>query len=170
MKKTRIKRYFIKTKEILSFKQKLPEQIQSILEGKVKKSNVEKVEFEDFEVYLVNGKPLLVKVEEKIFPTLFFQEAVQIFPRVVVDMGAVPYICRGADVMRPGIIEVMGEFDSNSFIVIVDEKHKKPLALGLSLYTSKEIEKHSHGKMIKNIHFVGDKIWNFTIKNLKLYT
>ena len=170
MKQTKIKRYFIKTKEILSFKQKLPKHVQPVLEGKVKKSNVEKVEFENFEVYLVDGKPLLAKVEDKIFPTLFFREAVEILPKVVVDMGAVPHICRGADVMRPGIVEVAGEFDSNSFVIIVDEKHKKPIALGLSLYASKEIWEHSYGKMLKNLHFVGDKIWNFATKNLKLYT
>ncbi|RLI05043.1 RNA-binding protein, partial [Candidatus Bathyarchaeota archaeon] len=160
MKEIKIKRYFIKVKEILTLQQKLPSQLQLTIKGKVKKSNVEKVEFENIEIYLVNKKPLLAKIEDNVFPTLFFQEALNVLPRVVVNKGAIPYVCRGADIMRPGIVKVDGEFNSNSLVVIIDEKHGKAIALGLSLYPSVEIEKLSRGKVIRNLHFVGDKIWN----------
>jgi PUA domain protein len=80
---------------------------------------------------------------------------------VVVDKGAVAFICRGADVMRPGIVRIEGEFDSGELILIVDEVHGKPVALGVSLMSSKEVGNASRGKMIKTIHHVGDKIWNF---------
>ena len=129
----------------------------------------EKVELENFEIYLVNGKPILVKIEEKIFPTLIFEDAIKILPKIVVDEGATPYVCRGADVMRPGIIKIIGDFPQNSFVVVVEEKYQKPIALGLSLHSSQEIWMYERGKMVKNLHYVGDDVWNF-LKNLKLYT
>ncbi len=166
----RIKRHFIKVKEFLKLQQQLPQQIQQILQEKVsKKVNVEKVELENFEIYLVNGKPILVKIEEKIIPTLIFEDAIKILPKIVVDEGATPYICRGADVMRPGITKIIGDFPPNSFVVVVEEKYQKPIALGLSLHSSQEIWMYEHGKMVKNLHYVGDDVWNF-LKNLKLYT
>ena len=75
-------------------------------------------------------------------------------------MGAIPYVCNGADVMAPGIKNVQGEFTQNSIIVIEDITHGKALAIGQAIHSSSEIREMKKGKAIKTLHYVGDKIWS----------
>jgi PUA-domain protein len=125
------------------------------------KANVETVEADFGQIILVNGKPLLFKVDDHVLPTLFFNELSVHMPRIVVDMGAVPYVCKGADVMAPGIRRIEGEFGNGDLVVVVDETHGKALALGESLYDSQTARTTKKGAVVKTLHFVGDKIWNF---------
>ena len=63
-------------------------------------------------------------------------------------------------------IKVTGEINDiveDEIVVIVDETHNKPLAIGMSLITGPEMVENSKGKAIKNLHFVGDAIWNLEI-------
>jgi PUA-domain protein len=124
------------------------------------KVNVEVVEADMGKIYLVNGKPLFFKVGERLLPTLLFQEFTSKAPKIVVDMGAVPYVCNGADVMAPGIVRVEGEFGKGDMVLVVDEKHGKPLALGESIYDAESARNTKQGAVVKTIHFVSDKIWN----------
>ena len=75
------------------------------------------------------------------------------------QMGAIPFVTKGADVMRPGIKEIEAGIKKNEFIVIIDEKNKKPLAVGIALFDTEELEQMNSGKAIKNIHYLGDEIW-----------
>jgi PUA domain protein len=125
------------------------------------KPNVEIVESDAGSVYLVNDKPLFFNVEKKVVPTLLFQDFVLRAPKIVVDMGAIPYVCNGADVMAPGIVRVEGEFDKGDLVLVVDVKHGKPLAIGESLQDSASARNAKQGSVVKNVHFVSDKIWNF---------
>jgi len=113
-------------------------------------------------IYLINGKPLLVMFEDIFFPTLFFEEYVNRLPKVTVDMGAVPHICNGADIMAPGILEVNGDFKEKAFVIVIDERHKHPLAVAQSLFNSEKTRTLRRGKVFKNLHYVGDEIWNLT--------
>jgi PUA domain protein len=122
---------------------------------------VEIVEADVGEIYLVNGKPLLFKSESRIMPTLFYENFVAQAPKIVVDMGAVPHVCNGADVMAPGIVKIIGEFNKSELVVVIDERHKKPLALGESLCNAEKMRESRQGAVIKNLHYVSDKIWNF---------
>jgi len=124
------------------------------------KANVEVVDTDVGKIYLINGKPLFIKVGEKALPTLLFQDFVLNAPKIVVDMGAVPYVCNGADVMAPGIVRVEGEFSKGDLVLVVDEKHGKPLALGESLFDVSSVRNTRQGVVVKNVHFVSDKIWN----------
>jgi len=164
----RTKRHFIKAKDFIKIYQRLPQILQLALKDELtKKPEFEKIEFEKNEIYLINKQPVLVKsYEEKIFPTLHFSEALKLLPKVIVDQGAIPYICRGADVMRPGIVRIDGDFQPSSLVVVVDEKHLKPIAVGLSKYSSMEINILRSGKVVENVHYVGDKLWKF-LSNLK---
>jgi PUA domain protein len=138
--------------------EKLKINLASIVEAK---ANIEAVEADFGELLLINGKPLLFKTGENVFPTLFFKEISSRMPKVVVDMGAIPYVCNGADVMAPGIVRIEGEFSKGDLVLVVDEKHGKPLALGEILYDSDNAKSIKQGIVVKNIHFVSDKIWNF---------
>ncbi len=125
------------------------------------KANVEVVEVDFGQLYLIDGNTLFFKVGDRVLPTLLFQDFGGRAPKVVVDMGAVPYVCKGADVMAPGIVRVEGEFGKGDLVLVVDEKHGKALALGESLYDSETARSTKQGAVVKNFHFVGDKIWNF---------
>jgi PUA domain protein len=159
----RLRRHFIKVKDFRRLLESLPKPLRDeLLQGLPKKFNVEVGEAEEgFKIYLVDGKPLLlVDGDGRVMPPLTDPGRLALLPRVVVDRGAIPHICNGADVMRPGIVQVEGEFDGNSLVVVVDVDHRKPLALGVALLSSGEVRRCEKGKMVKTVHYVGDKIWN----------
>jgi len=161
----KFRRYFLRAKEAKALLNKTSEKLGVDLEQMFRaKVNVEVVETEFAEIYLINGKPLLVKAGEIVFPTLVFSEFFALAPKVVVDMGAVSHVCNGANVMAPGIRRFEGEFREDDFVFVVDEKHGKPIAVGETIYNVEEAKNIRQGVVVKNIHFVGDKIWNFMKK------
>jgi len=85
-------------------------------------------------------------------------------PRITVDMGAVPHVVGGADIMAPGIRKVEGTFGEKELVVIIDEKHGKFLSVGRSLLGSEALAATKKGKVIVNVHYVGDVVWE-TIKS-----
>jgi len=128
------------------------------------KSRVEVVFINENEkVITLEDKPVLFELNEKIFPTLMLlQERSEIaLKKVVVDMGAVKFVANGADVMRPGIVSFDENLAKDEIVLIVDERFGKSLAIGLALLSASELKATDKGKAIKNIHYVGDRIWNF---------
>jgi PUA domain protein len=124
------------------------------------KAIVEVVESDVGEVYLIGGKPVLFKAGDKILPTLLFSEFTSRAPKIVVDMGAVPYVCKGADVMAPGIVRIEGEFSKGDLVLVVDMKFGKALALGESLMDTETAKATKKGPVVKTLHYVSDKIWD----------
>ena len=122
-------------------------------------SKKDKFELDD-NVVLINSESKFFYYEKKLVPTLRFILKNSLLKTITVDMGAVPYAAKGVDMMRPGITEFDEEIEKNEFIVIVDETHKKPIAIGLTLFSGQEIKDMKTGKIVKNIHYVGDNIWN----------
>ena len=126
--------------------------------------NVEYAESEIATIYLINNKPLFARKADVVFPTLGFDDIVTVLPQIVVNMGAVPHVCNGADVMAPGVVKIDGAFGRDYFVVVVDEQHRKPLAVGIALYDIETTKNLKHGKIIKNVHYVGDKLWHLLRK------
>jgi PUA-domain protein len=158
-------RYALKSKKAKQILSGISERLKVNLDDLFgSKADLEVAEADVENIYLVNGKPLFFKSGARILPTLLFHDFILRAPKIVVDMGAVPYVCNGADIMAPGIIRVEGEFAKDDLVLVVDEKHGKPLALGESLVGSETIGNAKQGAVVKNIHFVSDKIWNFAKK------
>jgi PUA domain protein len=159
------RRYFLKDKEAKALLSKVSDRlrvhIEQVLSGK---ASFEVVETEFAEIFLIKGKPLLAKTAETVYPTLVFDEFTVSAPKAVVDMGAIPYVCKGANVMAPGIRRFEGEFKKGDLVLVADEKYGKALAIGETLYDSEEAKKTRQGVVVKNVHFVGDKTWNFIKK------
>ena len=107
----------------------------------------------------VNGEISFFFLNQKPIPTLKLILKNNFLPKIVIDMPAVKFIANGADVMRPGIKEI-DNFNKDAIVVIVDETHQKPLAIGQAQHDSEEMKSLESGKVIKNLHHVGDKIWN----------
>jgi len=110
-------------------------------------------------VYFIDGAALIVRTRGKLMPSLKFTKAIDSLPRVIVDMGAVKHIVNGADIMRPGIKDVPGDFRKNDLVVILDEKFGKPIALGVAEIDSTEMKRVSKGNVIRTVHYVGDDLW-----------
>ena len=128
-------------------------------------SFVERAETDaDLSIYLIDKKSLLISRDDWAFPTL---RGAHLRPfsarRIVVDSGAVSFMVNGADVMRPGVVSVAMDVKANEPALIVDERHGKPLAVVIALYDASEILAMEKGKIAKNIHYVGDAIWNLEI-------
>jgi len=108
-------------------------------------------------VVFANGKQFLLKTSDGLFPTLTSLDQI-LLKRVVVDMGAVPHVVGGADIMTPGVVKADEGIMPNDGVVIIDERHGKPLAIGLALVAGPAM-KAPKGRAIKNLHYVGDNVW-----------
>lgn len=109
-------------------------------------------------VYFFFKEAILARKKDFLIPTLI-NPAIDALSSALVDMGAIPYVCNGADVMAPGIMDIEGGFEKDGLLVIRDVKHRKALGIGAALYSSEEMKGLKKGKAILNLHYVGDKIW-----------
>jgi PUA-domain protein len=155
------RRYSLKSKEakqvLMQGSEKLKTNLETVFGSK---ANVEIVEADDAELLLLGGKPLLFRSNDTVLPTLLATELIAQLPKAVVDMGAVKFVCNGADIMSPGIVRYEGEFQKGDVIVVVDVTHGKPLAIGETFFDSEKAKATKKGAAIKNLHYVGDKVWN----------
>ena len=110
---------------------------------------------------------IIVRHENSLFPFLQDTDTLSFIPKLIVDKGAIPFVCKGANIMRPGIKKINDEFPINSIVVISEEEHNKNLAVGKSLHSSEELLTMNKGMVVENLHFVGDNIWN-SCKDLHL--
>jgi PUA domain protein len=163
---TKQRRYPLKAKEAKQIVEDASKKLRLDLEAVFgSETAVEVVESNVGEIYLIDGKPILFKAETRVLPTLLFTEFADKAPKIVVDMGAIPYVCKGATVMAPGIVRVEGEFGNGDLVLVVDMKHGKSLALGESLMDAETARNTKKGPVVKTLHFVSDKIWDY-IKTL----
>jgi len=126
---------------------------------------------DDDKLYAVNNKLSLWKSKDSYIPVLTFLLDNRIgLKTVVVDMGAVPYVTNGADIMRPGVTQIDPNIKKGEIIRISDEKNDRTLAVGKALYSADLMQEMKKGKMIKNLHTIQDAVWEFAkeFKTLKM--
>lgn len=153
-------RYHLKKKKLKELKRDLGEYSDLISN----KSSIEFLEVDPHPFVLVDGKPAVIIINEKPFPTLKAALENDIGgKKVTVDMGAVKFVTNGADIMSPGIVASDKDVKSNDVVVVVEETHKKPLAIGIALISGEKMVENDSGKAIENIHHIGDDIWNLEI-------
>lgn len=144
-----------KIREIIEkLEPKLGEEIESLLKGRVEITEIGSGE----KIILVDNAPALIKKEGEYFPLTSIADRLSL-KRVTVDMGAVKPISDGADVMAPGVVEVDEGIEKDQIIGIEDEKNSKIIAIGTALKDGPYL-KGERGKVIENLHYVGDKYWN----------
>ena len=140
----RFRRFFLKEKEAKSFLREASKMLKFDLEKIFHiKTNVEIFETDFAKIFIINDKPLLLEIEKRIIPTLISNDTFPGIPKVIVDMGAVPHLCNGADVMAPGIVRFEREFKKGDLVFVTDEKHNKAIAVGETLYNTNTIKKIS---------------------------
>ncbi|MBU2561403.1 MAG: DUF1947 domain-containing protein [Nanoarchaeota archaeon] len=111
---------------------------------------------------LRDGEIMFFYKEDLLLPSLRLILQNNFLKNIVINMGAVPFIAKGADLMRPGIVGVDAYVEEGSIVAIVDEKNLKPIAVGQSLFSKDEMQEMEVGKVVLNLHYVGDDVWNFT--------
>ena len=118
-----------------------------------------KFHYSDDDVIIITGIGLkAIKTGNSYLPFLTETEILKKFPYVMVDMGAVKFMCNGANVMRPGITNYT-QFEQDSVVCIVEESQHKFLAIGKSCVISTDMESMSKGEIVKNMHYISDKYW-----------
>ena len=93
-----------------------------------KNTKVEYVKDEDIEVIFMDNILSFFYTDKKLFPALkFIHGKENDFKKITVDMGAVKFVCSGADIMRPGITQIDENISESDTVIIIDEKNKKAL-------------------------------------------
>ncbi|NQU79710.1 RNA-binding protein [Candidatus Woesearchaeota archaeon] len=108
-----------------------------------------------------DGTVMFFYKQDLLLPSLSLLLSNNFLKKIIVNMGAVPHVVRGADVMRPGIVGVDTYVKEKEIVVVVDENNLKPLAIGQSLFSKDEMQEMETGKMVLNLHYVGDEVWNY---------
>jgi PUA domain protein len=125
------------------------------------KGALELLETAEQMLILLNGVPVALCVDHAPFFTV--RGAIELEPQrhlVTVDVGAVQFIRNGADVMSPGIVDADEGIKPQDFVVVVDERHKKPLGVGVALIAGSEMIQRTKGKAVRILHHVGDRLWH----------
>ncbi|WP_457550367.1 DUF1947 domain-containing protein [Archaeoglobus sp.] len=151
-----MKRYRLRKKESKAISKFFKENYGISIKG-----DMEKFEFDDLSIITVENEPIILEYEDRLYFTVY--GVLKFKPekgRVVVDEGAMPYIMRGADVMKPGIVEADESIKAGDFVYVVVEGKMTPVAVGIALVDGVEI-KGGKGKAVKNVHHLKDKIWNY---------
>ena len=113
-------------------------------------------------ILILDGEIIFFEYEGRMFPALrALLDGLIDVPKITVDMGAVRFVVNGADIMRPGITMIDDRVKENGIVVIVDENHGKPLAVGVSKMTAVDLRAASGGKVIRSIHHINDDLWIF---------
>jgi PUA domain protein len=123
-----------------------------------KVKNIKVYEIERDKCLLSGENMFAAQVRGLIVPFLGKQEELQRFPSVTIDKGAVKFVCNGAKVMRPGIIN-FDSFKKGDIVVVKDPAHGRGLAVGIALEDSEVAKEMTKGYVIDTIHYISDKIW-----------
>lgn len=126
----------------------------------IKSKDVKSIVIKDKELFMVNGKPVLIRADDRIIPFIENDRLVAQLPKVVVDKGAVRYLSNGADVMVPGIVSY-SEFERDDIVNVVVEEYMVPLVIGIAIMSSRELGIAKKGRAIKNLHYKGDAVWQY---------
>ena len=116
-----------------------------------KQKNIKTHDVNERGVIITGDGITAIKIGEDILPFLDDTAILEKFPFVKVDMGAITFVCKGANVMRPGITK-FSDFESGEIVCIIEESQNKFLAVGKAEISSKEAEDARKGEVIKNMH------------------
>ena len=123
-----------------------------------KAKSIKVYEIERDKRLLFANEMVAVQVRGTIVPFLGTPQEFQHFPSVTIDTGAIKFVCNGAKVLRPGIMN-FDSFKNGDIVVVKEQDHGKTLAVGVALKSSEEAKAMSKGYIIDNLHYISDKMW-----------
>ena len=120
----------------------------------------------DNEIIITGNGISVIKIGNILLPHLSEIELLKKFPHITVDMGAIKFVCKGANIMRPGITK-LSDFENNEIICVIEESNNKFLSVGITKMSSDEANSTKTGVVVENLHYISDKYWEIKkeIKN-----
>ena len=125
-----------------------------------KKDILYKKKIENYFIYFLNDKKFLIEKDKLLFFHLNFLNEKISYKKIFVDNGAVSFVLKGANIMKPGIVDFDMTIEKNDLVQIENKMFPKVLAVGISLFSSSEIENLKKDVIIKNLHYLKDKYFN----------
>jgi len=155
-----LKRYFVSKHESRDYIEKVQASCGLDL-GVPRSAQVELIQPDDTARFLVvDGKYTFVESGSELFPFVGSRSLTSMLPSVYIDEGAVRFILKGADVMRPGILRYDEWGDKGRLVIVRDAGKERALAIGRALMTSAEMASATKGISLKNLHYAGDRVWD----------
>jgi len=65
-------------------------------------------------------------------------------------------------VMAPGVVDADPQVNTGDVVWVREEKHKRPIAVGLALVSGPEMVAAEKGKAVRTLHHLRDKLWDLT--------
>ncbi len=149
-------------------KRRILQELSSYFDEALEEENmiIRDVDTRGKDAIFLDGSLVGIRVKEKtgeegIYPSIkvIIEKGLKEDRWMTVDQGAVPYVCNGADIMAPGVVGVGSDVEKEGFVAVKEEKHDRILAVGIALLDKEDVEKTKKGKVVKNLHWVGDPIW-----------
>jgi PUA-domain protein len=154
-------RHPLPSKEAAAIRESLKDMLSDRQADAILAEPLEKAVSDSWELILSRGEPVVLSHEGRNFPALRGFLRIQVDRSFVkVDMGAVPYVVKGADIMSPGVVAVDRELRKGDWCIVTEERHNKPLAIAEMLVDGAQVDSMDRGKVARNIHYVGDKLWD----------
>ena len=100
------------------------------------------------EVLYKNKEPYLIELEGIFIPHLKSIKSENSLKEIHIDHGAIPFLLKGADMMRPGITFIDDDILEGEIIIIKDEVKKISLGIGRAIYNSEDMKNQEKGKSI----------------------
>ena len=122
-----------------------------------KKDILYKKKIENYFIYFLNDKKFLIEKDKLLFFHLNFLNEKISYKKIFVDNGAVSFVLKGANIMKPGIVDFDMTIEKNDLVQIENKMFPKVLAVGISLFSSSEIKDLKKDIIIKNLHYLKDK-------------
>ena len=82
---------------------------------------------------------------------------------VDIDHGAIPFLMNGAACMAAGIHGADENIAEGDLVWVRDKDHKRPIAIGWAVKDGSSLVNDTKGKGLKNIHWVGDELWEMEL-------
>ena len=153
------RRHFLKRKQLKQINKALTDHYQ--YDFHLLDLRVEGASSKEGDILILDKVPTFFTVEGHFYLTLKGHNRYDVLTKyVTVDMGAVPFLVNGADVMAPGIVDADNSIQKGDVIWVRDEKNLKPILIGKSKESGERLISLSKGKVVNTLHFVGDALWN----------
>jgi PUA domain protein len=154
-----VKRRALKSSEAKRVVQEFEQKFPAFVADLHSKEILEEIDIENGKLYLLDSKPFAISTAIGLFPSLLNDNVLKTLPSIIVDMGAIPHICNGANIMRPGIREIHGEFGKGAVLLVKDVKFGKSIGICVAETSSESMQTMGKGKAAQNVHYVGDSFW-----------
>lgn len=121
---------------------------------------IRRVEYGDG-VLTVDGEPAYFYDDDDVIPLLSTLLTDTVFlPVVTIDMGAVPPISSGADLMCPGVVDADEDVRTGDIVAAVDEDNEKPIAVARTTVSGEDLVEKMNDVGAVSLHHVGDELWD----------